>query len=123
MARKLRVEYSGPIYPVRNLGDRLQPIFATDRHRTLFLDTLAETRQKTGGQGDAQKRKMGRRLRQETMMIRRSIAKRLHMGGPFPWRTCCAGAKKARICDYVGLTHSRRTDFVRLGKSRRKSGF
>lgn len=47
MARKLRVQYPGAIYHVMNRGDRRQAIFHDDKDRLLFLDTLAETCQKT----------------------------------------------------------------------------
>jgi putative transposase len=50
MARKLRVEYPGAVYHVLNRGDRREPIFRTDQDRTLFLDTLAGTCEKTGWQ-------------------------------------------------------------------------
>ena len=50
MARKLRVQYPGAIYHVLNRGDRRESIFRTDQDRELFLDTLAETCQKTGWQ-------------------------------------------------------------------------
>ncbi len=42
-----------------------KPFFQDDRDRALFSDTLAETRRKTGWQGDAQKLKPARRLRQQ----------------------------------------------------------
>ena len=50
VARKLRVQYPGAIYHVLNRGDRREPIFRTDQDRVLFVDTLAETCQKTGWQ-------------------------------------------------------------------------
>ena len=50
MARKLRLEYPGALYHVMNRGDRREPIFRSDQDRALFLDTLAETCQKTGWQ-------------------------------------------------------------------------
>ncbi len=80
MARKLRVEYGGAIYHVLNHDDRDEAIFQTDRDRALFLDTLAETYQKTSYQGDAQMVKTARRLRPEMAMTWQWIAKRLHMG-------------------------------------------
>ena len=47
MARKIRVDYSGPIYHVLNRGDRREPIFqdGLDRHR--FLETLGQACAKT----------------------------------------------------------------------------
>jgi REP element-mobilizing transposase RayT len=50
MARKLRVQYPGAIYHVLNRGDRRETIFRADQDRVLFIDTLAETCQKTGWQ-------------------------------------------------------------------------
>ncbi|MGA2556471.1 MAG: transposase [Verrucomicrobiota bacterium] len=50
MARKLRVEYPGAVYHVINRGDRREPIFQTGQDREMFLQTLAETCQKTGWQ-------------------------------------------------------------------------
>jgi len=41
MARKLRVQYPGAVYHVLNRGDRRELIYADDRDRLLFLDTLA----------------------------------------------------------------------------------
>jgi putative transposase len=48
MARKVRVEYPGAIYHVMNRGDRREEIFFTDKDRELFLETLAEARERTG---------------------------------------------------------------------------
>jgi putative transposase len=45
--RKLRVEYPGAIYHLMNRADPRKPIFLEDRDRKLFLETLAETCQKT----------------------------------------------------------------------------
>ena len=45
MARKLRIEYLGSIYHVRNRGDRQEPIFEDDADRERSLETLAEGRQ------------------------------------------------------------------------------
>ncbi len=50
MARKLRVEYCGAIYHVMNRGDRREEIFYTAKDRELFLETLAETCERTGWQ-------------------------------------------------------------------------
>jgi len=50
MARKVRVEYPGAIYHVMNRGDRREEIFLTDQDRTLFLETLGETCERTGWQ-------------------------------------------------------------------------
>jgi putative transposase len=50
MARKVRVEYPGAIYHVMNRGDRREEIFYTDKDRELFLETLAETCERTGWQ-------------------------------------------------------------------------
>jgi hypothetical protein len=108
MARKLRVEYRGAIYRVLNRGHRREPIFQTDRDRTLFLDTLAETCRKTGGQDDAQELKPARRLRQEMRMSLRWIPCRLHMGVAGSLVNFLrGGANKAIICDYAGPTRLR----------------
>jgi REP element-mobilizing transposase RayT len=50
MARKLRAQYPGAIYHVRNRGDRREPIFKDDEDRQRFLETLGEACGKTGGQ-------------------------------------------------------------------------
>lgn len=48
MARKVRVEYEGAIYHLINRGDRREEIFRDAPDRQRFLETLAETCQKTG---------------------------------------------------------------------------
>ncbi len=48
MARKLRVEYAGAIYPVLNRGDRREPIFKEEEDRERFIQTLGEVCVKTG---------------------------------------------------------------------------
>ena len=48
MARKLRVEYAGAIYHVRNRGDRRELIFIDDADRQRFVETLGEVSAKTG---------------------------------------------------------------------------
>jgi len=50
MARKLRLHYPGAIYHAMNRGDRREAIFNGDTDRLLFLDTLAETCEKTDWQ-------------------------------------------------------------------------
>ena len=50
MARKLRVEYPGAIYPLMSRGDRREAIFRDDEDRKRFLATLAEACGKTGWQ-------------------------------------------------------------------------
>ena len=50
MARKLRLEYPGAIYHVMNRGDRREPIFADDKDRQCFTQTLGEACAKTGWQ-------------------------------------------------------------------------
>ena len=50
MARKLRVEYPGAIYPVMNRGDHREPIFRNDLDHKKFLATLAEACTKTDWQ-------------------------------------------------------------------------
>ena len=47
MARKLRVEFEGAIYHVRNRGDQRERIFVDDEDRRLFLATLGEACAKT----------------------------------------------------------------------------
>jgi putative transposase len=42
MARKVRVEYPGAIYHVINRGDHQEAIFADDRDRIRFVETLGE---------------------------------------------------------------------------------
>jgi hypothetical protein len=48
MARKIRLEYGGAIYHVRNRGDRREPIFKDDQDREAVPGALAEARAKTG---------------------------------------------------------------------------
>jgi len=50
MPRKLRIQYSGAIYHVMNRGDRREKIFADDKDRERFLETLGEACVKTGWQ-------------------------------------------------------------------------
>jgi putative transposase len=50
MARKLRIQYPGAIYHVMNRGDRRESIFADDRDRKRFLETLTEACEKTNWQ-------------------------------------------------------------------------
>ena len=50
MPRRMRVQYAGALYHVRNLGDRREGTFADDVDRQDFLQTLAEACQKTGWQ-------------------------------------------------------------------------
>ncbi len=42
MARRLRVQCAGAIYPVMSRDDRREAIFKDDRDRQMFLGTLAE---------------------------------------------------------------------------------
>ena len=44
MARKLRVEYAGAIYPVMNRGDRREQIFVDDADCQRFVETLISCR-------------------------------------------------------------------------------
>ena len=48
MPRKLRVQYPGAIYHVMNRGDRRDPIFADDKDRGRFVETLGEACARTG---------------------------------------------------------------------------
>ena len=48
MARTVRVEYEGAIYPVLCRGDRRERIFKGDPDRELFLATLGEVCERTG---------------------------------------------------------------------------
>ena len=43
LARPLRIEYLGARYHAMSRGDRREAIFADDRDRELFLQTLGET--------------------------------------------------------------------------------
>jgi hypothetical protein len=63
-----------------NAGDRRESIFQTDRNRALFPETRAQSRWKTGWQGDAQKLKPARRLRKGPTMTCQWIANQRHMG-------------------------------------------
>ena len=48
MARKVRVEYEGGVYPVLDRGDRREAIFTDDVDRRRFVDTLGEVCGRTG---------------------------------------------------------------------------
>jgi REP element-mobilizing transposase RayT len=50
MPRKLRIQYPGAVYHVMNRGDRRERIFADDKDREKFLETLGQACQKTGWQ-------------------------------------------------------------------------
>ena len=50
MPRKVRVQYPGAIYHLMSRGDRREDIFADDRDRERFLETLEGTCRKTGWQ-------------------------------------------------------------------------
>ena len=50
MPRKLRIQYSGALYHVMNRGDRREKIFADDKDRERFVETLGEACAKTGWQ-------------------------------------------------------------------------
>src|SRR6266853_4762428 len=50
MPRKLRIQYPGALYHVMNRGDRREKIFADDKDREKFLETLGQACQKTGWQ-------------------------------------------------------------------------
>jgi REP element-mobilizing transposase RayT len=50
MPRKLRIQYPGALYHVMNRGDRHEKIFADDKDRERFVDTLGEACGKTGWQ-------------------------------------------------------------------------
>ena len=47
MARKIRIQYPGALYHVTSRGDRREPIFADDKDRRRFIETLTETCEKT----------------------------------------------------------------------------
>jgi putative transposase len=48
MARALRIEYEGAAYHVMARGDQGEPIFADDRDRDIWVNTLGEACEKTG---------------------------------------------------------------------------
>jgi len=49
MARKVRIQYPGAIYHVMNRGDHQERLFRNHDHRQMFLATVAEGCDKTGG--------------------------------------------------------------------------
>jgi hypothetical protein len=49
MARKLRVEYPGPIHHLIDHGDRREPTFRADVDRQIFIATPAEARRAPTG--------------------------------------------------------------------------
>jgi putative transposase len=50
MPRQLRIEYEGAIYHLLSRGDRRKAIFADDKDRRMFLETLGAVCNKTGWQ-------------------------------------------------------------------------
>src|SRR5665811_1941820 len=48
MARKIRIEYAGAAYHVMARGNQGRDIYADDRDRKLWLETLGEACEKTG---------------------------------------------------------------------------
>ncbi|MDP4114369.1 MAG: transposase, partial [Bacillota bacterium] len=48
MARPLRIEYAGALYHVMARGNQGHSIFADDKDRSRFLETLGEACEKTG---------------------------------------------------------------------------
>ena len=48
MARKIRIEYAGAAYHVMGRGNQGRDIYADDRDRKLWLETLGEACAKTG---------------------------------------------------------------------------
>jgi hypothetical protein len=48
LARKIRLEYGGAAYPVMARGNQGRDIYADDRDRKLWLETLGEACEKTG---------------------------------------------------------------------------
>ena len=53
MARKLRIQYPGVVCHLMSRGDRREDIFKDDQDRRRFLETLAETCEKTRWQVQA----------------------------------------------------------------------
>ena len=91
MARKLRIEYPGATYHVMNRGDRQEMILRMTRIGNGSLkhwqraDELAnmdwdEADLGRRRKGDVGKVRIARRLRRETTVSKRSIAKQLLMG-------------------------------------------
>jgi hypothetical protein len=104
MAGKLRVQYGGAINHVLNRGERREPIFQTDRGPALFPGTPAETRRKTGWQGDAQKLIPARRLSQETTMTWQWTANRFRHDVDSSSAKMLRGPQRAIMCGDAGLT-------------------
>ncbi len=48
MGRTPRIEYEGAVYHVMSRGNRLEPVFLTDRDHEVFLDTLGEACDRCG---------------------------------------------------------------------------
>ena len=48
MGRCPRIEYEGAVYHVMSRGNRLEPVFLTDRDHEVFLDTLGEACDRCG---------------------------------------------------------------------------
>jgi len=122
MARRLRVQYPGTVYPSMSHGDRGETIFLDDQDRERFLETLGEACSKTGWRVHAYGlmlnhfhlvvetqepnlvvgmkwllSEIARRLRKETTMTLKWIAEALHMG---IWTHVSNRLHHARSCPY-----------------------
>ncbi len=92
MSRKLRIEYPGAIYHLMNRGDRREDIFKADRQESgeeAAQRIVVEGMERLGWmEGNLQERRKGdkgkvtlaRRLRKETTMSLKCVARRLQRG-------------------------------------------
>ena len=86
MARKLRVDYPGAIYPVMNRGERREEIFKDDQDRERMIAEALKRRKWRAGdlaaraKGDLSKVAIAARVRAETVVTVKWIAERLGMG-------------------------------------------
>jgi len=79
MARPLRIEYAGVVYHVMARGNQGRAIYADDRDRKPWLETLGEACQKTG-KGTPEKTVLAWWLRQNTVVALDWAANHLGMG-------------------------------------------
>ena len=86
MARKLRVDYPGAIYPVMNRGERREEIFKDDQDRERMIAEALKRRKWRAGdlaaraKGDLSKVAIAAPVRAETVVTVAWLANRLQMG-------------------------------------------
>jgi hypothetical protein len=80
MARKIRVQCPGAIYPLMNRGDRKEAIFRDDSDRSLFLETLGQACASSAGRKEFEKQMKARRWEREPEEWKRSSRRGWFLG-------------------------------------------